>query len=62
MINELVDPAALKNMGIKVNKQTKQIDKLEKYVAQMKCTLGNYKVLWKDVTYLQKAVKKVKKL
>ena len=23
MINELVDPAALKNMGIKVNKQTK---------------------------------------
>ena len=61
MINERVDPVAFNKMESKMNKQAEQIDNLEKQVAQMKRTLGNYEALRKDVTDLQKALKTVKK-
>ena len=60
MINERVDPVAFSKMEEKVKTQTQVIDTLEKQVSQMKRTLGTYESLRKDLTDLQKEVKRKK--
>jgi uncharacterized coiled-coil protein SlyX len=60
MINERVDPVAFTKMEEQVKNQAQTIEALEKQVAQMKRIMGSYEGLRKDLTDLQKEVKKKK--
>ena len=61
MINERVDPVAFSKMEEKVKSQAETIDAMEKQINQMKRTLGRgYEGLRKDLSDLQKEVKKKK--
>ena len=54
MINERVDPVAFGKLEDKVTAQAVTIDGLEKQVALLKRTVGNYENLRKDIVDLQK--------
>ena len=60
MINERVDPVAFSKMEEKVKSQAETIDAMEKQINQMKRTLRGYEGLRKDLSDLQKEVKKKK--
>ena len=60
MINERVDPVAFNKMEEKVKTQSSIIDSMEKQMTQMKRTLGGYEGLRKELSDLQKEVKKKK--
>lgn len=60
MINERVYPVAFNKMEEKVKSQSQTIDNLEKQITQMKRTVGNYEGLKKEITDLQKEMKKKK--
>ena len=60
MINERVDPVAFEKLEDKVTAQAVTIDGLEKQVALLKRTVGNYENLRKDIVDLQKTMKNKK--
>lgn len=57
MINERVEPVAFGKIEEKVKSQAETVDGLEKQVAQLKRTVGNYENLRKDILELQKTMK-----
>lgn len=58
MINERVDPVAFGKMETKVADQASTIDSLEKQVAVLKRTVGNHETFKKDISDLQRELKK----
>ena len=58
MINERVDPVAFGNMEEKIKAQATIIDNLDKQVTQLKRTVGNHDSFKKDISDLQRELKK----
>ena len=58
LVNERVDPVAFGNMEEKIKAQATIIDNLDKQVTQLKCTVGNHDSFKKDISDLQRELKK----